>query len=63
MDLTSVGNHLQDTLSFIGYGAGATFTQIDSTHWQINYDGNTHHEVITFPNAPPINPTDVDIFG
>jgi Ca2+-binding RTX toxin-like protein len=62
-DLTSVGNHLQDRLAFIGYGPGATFTQIDSTHWQINYDGNTHHEVITFLNAPVINPTDVDIFG
>ena len=27
------------SLLFVGYGAGATFTQNDATHWEINYNG------------------------
>jgi Ca2+-binding RTX toxin-like protein len=48
-----------DTLEFVGYGAGATFTQVDATHWQVNYNGNTQHDVITIQNAAIIDPTDV----
>jgi Ca2+-binding RTX toxin-like protein len=47
-----------DTLEFVGYGAGATFTQVDATHWQVNYNGNTQHDVITIQNAAIIDPTD-----
>ena len=34
--------------SFVGYGAGATFTNIDATHWQVNYNGGASHDIITF---------------
>jgi VCBS repeat-containing protein len=50
-----------DKLNFVGYGAGATFTQIDSTHWQVNY-GAGQHDVITFQGAPPINTGDYSFF-
>ena len=30
-----------DQLEFSGYGQG-TFTQVDSTHWAIGYEGNSH---------------------
>ena len=43
---------------FQGFGAGATFTQVDATHWQINYNNDTQHEIITFSNAPAINAQD-----
>src|SRR5262249_26039965 len=26
-----------DTLQFSGYGPGATFTNVDATHWEVNY--------------------------
>jgi hypothetical protein len=35
------------------YGPGATFT--DAAHWQINYNGGTAHEIITFSNAASIH--------
>ena len=41
------------------YGPGATFTNIDATHWQVNYDGGTHHDVITFSNGASIHASDV----
>jgi type VI protein secretion system component Hcp len=46
-----------DTLTFVGYGAGATLTRNDATHWQI--DGGGFHEVITFQNSPSIQSFDV----
>jgi len=48
-----------DTLQFVGYGAGATFTQNDAAHWQVNFNGGASHEVITFQNLPSIQPFDV----
>lgn len=45
-----------DLLVFSGYGAGATFTQDDATHWAV--DGNGHHDVITFSNAATIHAGD-----
>jgi Ca2+-binding RTX toxin-like protein len=48
-----------DSLRFVGYGAGATFTQNDATHWQVNFNGGALHEVITFQNGASINPSDV----
>jgi Ca2+-binding RTX toxin-like protein len=46
-----------DTLTFVGYGAGATLTRNDATHWQI--DGGGFHEVITFQNSPSIQSFDL----
>jgi Ca2+-binding RTX toxin-like protein len=48
-----------DSLQFVGYGLGATFTNIDATHWQVNYDGGPVHETITFSNGAAIDPSDV----
>ena len=47
-----------DWLLFVGYGAGATFTDIDTTHWEVNYNGGALHEIITFNNAASIDPGD-----
>ena len=35
-----------------------TFTNIDATHWQINYNGGASHDVITFSNAAAIDASD-----
>ena len=43
---------------YAGYGAGATFTQVDATHWQVNYSGGASHDLITFSNAPTIVASD-----
>jgi VCBS repeat-containing protein len=48
-----------DTLKFVGYGAGATLTQTDAAHWQVNFNGGASHEVITFQNLPSIQSFDV----
>jgi VCBS repeat-containing protein len=47
-----------DTLNFVGFGPGATFTQQDSTHWLITYNGGASHETIIFNNAPTITGAD-----
>ena len=46
-----------DMLRFSGYAAGATFTKVDATHWQVA-DGVVT-EIITFANAPTIAAADV----
>ena len=48
-----------DSLQFVGYGLSATFTNVDATHWQVNYNGGSVHEIITFSNAAAIDPSDV----
>ena len=49
-----------DRLKFVGFSSFATFTAIDATHWQVNYGTNlATHEIITFTNAPSIQPSDV----
>jgi Ca2+-binding RTX toxin-like protein len=59
VDFAGNGAAVGDLLHFIGYGAGATFTKNDATHWQVNFSGGTQHEVITFSNGALIDPTDV----
>jgi Ca2+-binding RTX toxin-like protein len=46
-----------DVLVFVGYGATASFFQVDPTHWQITYDlgMGVQTETITFANAPTID--------
>jgi trimeric autotransporter adhesin len=58
-DFAGNGAAVGDSLRFVGYGAGATFTQNDATHWQVNYNSGASHEVITFMNGASIHPTDV----
>jgi Ca2+-binding RTX toxin-like protein len=57
-DFAGNGAAAGDALVFSGYGAGATFTNIDATHWQVNYNAGANHDVITFSNAAAIDPTD-----
>jgi Ca2+-binding RTX toxin-like protein len=47
-----------DSLLFIGYGGGATFTNIDAMHWEVNFNAGSSHEIITFSNGAPIDATD-----
>ncbi|RYD68314.1 MAG: tandem-95 repeat protein, partial [Sphingomonadales bacterium] len=58
VDFGGNGAAAGDSLRFEGYGAGATFTQIDANHWQVNYNGGTSHEVITFDNGAAIDASD-----
>jgi hypothetical protein len=59
VDFAGNGGSTGDSLHFIGYGAGATFTKNDPTHWQVNFNGGTSHEIITFLNGAPIDASDV----
>jgi Ca2+-binding RTX toxin-like protein len=61
VDFFGNGAALGDSLHFVGYGAGATFTNIDPTHWQVNFNGSTSHEVIAFMNGATIDASDVVI--
>lgn len=58
VDFAGNGTAAGDRLLFADYGAGATFTQDDATHWQIDYNAGAAHEVITFSNAATIHATD-----
>jgi serralysin len=58
VDFDGQGAAAGDSLSFVGYDAGATFTNIDATHWQVNYNGGSSHDVITFLNSASIHATD-----
>lgn len=64
-DFAGNGAAAGDNLLFIGYGsaaAGATFVQIDATHWQINSADGLIHDIITIVNGASIDATDY-IFG
>ena len=58
VDFAGNGAGAGDSLRFVGYGAGASFTNIDTTHWQVNYNGGASHDIITFSNAAAIDVTD-----
>jgi trimeric autotransporter adhesin len=58
VDFAGNGAAAGDALHFVGYGAGATFTQIDATHWQVNYNFALSHDHITFMNGAAIDPSD-----
>jgi Ca2+-binding RTX toxin-like protein len=47
-----------DSLQFVGYGPGATFTQSDATHWVITFNGGLSTETITFANSASIHAND-----
>jgi Ca2+-binding RTX toxin-like protein len=58
VDFVGNGAAAGDSLQFVGYGGGATFTNIDATHWQVNYNSGASHDVITFMNAAVIDVND-----
>jgi len=56
VDFNGAGAGAGDLLLFSGFAVGSTFTQVDATHWQVNYGAS--HEVMTFSNAAVIHPSD-----
>jgi hypothetical protein len=62
LDFAGNGAAAGDSLQLVGYGAGATFTQNDATHWQVSYNGGASHEIITFMNGAAIHTSDF-LFG
>ncbi len=58
-DFAGNGGGAGDSLSFSGYGAGATFTQIGATNqWLLTYNGGANTETLTFSNSASIHATD-----
>lgn len=50
-----------DRLEFVNYGTaaqGATFTQIDTSHWSINSADGAVHDVIVLVDHPTVTATD-----
>ena len=65
LDFNGSGSAAGDTLAFYGYGTaaqGATFVQVDATHWQVNSANGQVHEVITVSAGTTIDPTDFSFF-
>jgi hypothetical protein len=61
-DFVGNGAGAGDTLRFVGFGTaaqGATFTQLDGTHWQIHSGLDGHNEILTFSNAAGVHVSDV----
>ena len=59
VDFGGNGAAAGDAFEFVGYGPGATFVQIDGTHWQINSGDGFTHETITLQNAAAVHQSDV----
>ena len=58
-DFAGNGAAAGKTLTFVGFGPSATFTNVDATHWQVSYAGGAAHELITFMNGAAVDHTDV----
>jgi Ca2+-binding RTX toxin-like protein len=59
IDFAGNGAGAGDSLQFVGYGSGATFTQQNATQWQIAYGaGGSSTETITFLNGASIDASD-----
>jgi hypothetical protein len=59
LDFAGNGVAAGDSLQFVGYGAGATFTNIEAAHWQVNDNGSASHDAIlsSFPARPMARPS------
>jgi Ca2+-binding RTX toxin-like protein len=62
VDFAGQGVAPGDALLFIGFGLGATFTNINSNQWQVNYNGGSSHDVITFMNGASVDASDFAFF-
>jgi Ca2+-binding RTX toxin-like protein len=58
VDFAGNGAAAGDSLQFIGYGGGATFTRIDATRWRVDYGGDGSPDIITFMNGASIDASD-----
>jgi Ca2+-binding RTX toxin-like protein len=59
VDFDGQGAAAGDALMFIGFGPGATFTNVNANQWQVNYNSGASHDVITFMNGASIDASDV----
>ncbi|MFL5324673.1 MAG: PQQ-dependent sugar dehydrogenase [Microvirga sp.] len=59
VDFAGNGAAPGEAFEFVGYGPGATFVQLDATHWQVNSGDGTTHETITLQNGAAVHPADV----
>ena len=59
VDFAGNGVGAGDWLKFVGYGSGATFTNIDAMHWQVNYNSGASHDIIAFSNGASLDVNDV----
>jgi Ca2+-binding RTX toxin-like protein len=60
-DFAGNGAAAGDTLLFANFGTaaqGATFIQVDATHWTINSANGLAHETVTFSNGASIHASD-----
>jgi Ca2+-binding RTX toxin-like protein len=57
VDFDGQGAAPGDALLFLGFGPGATFTNINASQWQVNYGGSSH-DIIAFFGGVAIDPTD-----
>jgi Ca2+-binding RTX toxin-like protein len=60
-DFNGNGPDAGDTLVFVGYGTaaqGATLTQTDPTHWNINSSDGLAHDIITLANGAAVHQSD-----
>ena len=54
-----------DQFQFVGYGTaaqGATFTNVDATHWSINSFDNSIHDIIALGNGQTVHASDYIFF-
>jgi hypothetical protein len=59
VDFAGNGAAAGDSLQFVGYGPGATFTKVDATHGRVDFNAGTSQEVIAFMNGAAIDASDV----
>ncbi|MFH1346539.1 MAG: hypothetical protein ABIL01_35910 [Pseudomonadota bacterium] len=60
-DFTGNGAAAGDTISLVGFGSaaqGATFTQLNTTQWQIHSGLDGHSEIVTLSNAAAVHGSD-----
>lgn len=66
VDFSGQGAALGDAFELHGYGTaaqGATFTQVDATHWMITSANGLIHDTITLANGASVHATDYVFVG
>jgi Ca2+-binding RTX toxin-like protein len=64
-DFQGNGQGSGDVIYFVGYGTaaeGATFHQLDATHWEVSSADGTIHDIITLAGAPTVDASDFSFY-